>query len=453
MSLKDRLNPQMPQTVSKEFIKAKLEESAKLIEKTSNDLEGLGILEAFLVDEKLNSIYVTGAKNIFLERNGVIQKSTSTFRDNVQLINVIKKNAQEAGINYIENVPYIKFNYKEGINVTATLPPISSVPTMFVKSYHDKISNVKYLEETRAFSKEIALLLEALVSTKTNILVVGEANSLKTTILSALSKLLLINDRGVVVDFRNEIKVQTNNYVSYDFLNLKDEEIKLDILKSVVSSNPNRITINDCSEKCYYEVLNYALSGFKGFMTSINGDSVESGFNNVAQIILKNNPVMNFEQARKSVYRAFDIVILCSKSDSGQRFVSEIAEVDSKEYKINNIFKTNEFFEHCSTGYIPNFYNSLKLNQMPLNSNVFEISYKHTYSQTSPDNFKPSFISKPEQIQPSSNISEDMIKKAQGKFEILKRNAKQNELKAENKENPDNLAEENKEFNSNEQKI
>ena len=185
-------------------------------------------------------------------------------------------------------------------------------------------------------------------------------------------------------------------------------------------------------------------------MTSINGDSIERGFDNVAQIMLKNNPTMNFEQARKSVYRAFDIVIVCLKSENGQRFVSEIAEIDSKEYKINNIFKTNEFFEHCSLGYVPEFYNSLKLNSMPLNSNVFETSYKHTYSQASLDNYKPSFISKPEQIQPSFNTSEDMIKKVQGKFEILKRNAKQNEPKAENKGNFDNLAEENEEFDSNE---
>ena len=84
MSLKDRLN-----TVQKQQIKETKKEEQPKYYKTEQEaqLDTLGAIDTLLANDDLNSIFVSGAKNIYLERRGKTTKSTSTFRDNVQLEN------------------------------------------------------------------------------------------------------------------------------------------------------------------------------------------------------------------------------------------------------------------------------------------------------------------------------------------------------------------------------
>ena len=242
MSLKDRLHTTIKQNEIKEE-----KEQVEYYQNSSiaAQIDSLGVIDTFLADDDINSIYVNGAKNIYIERKGKTHKSTSSFRDNVQLENLIKKYAQNIGYKINEENPYIKFNHKLGINVVATLPPLSSNAVMFVKCYKDKHASFQALQDGQSISKEIALVLEAISALRTNIIIAGERSTLKTTILSTLLKNLPSNDRGVVVDYKAEIKNDSPNFSNFDFSNIKDKKEELDILNSIFISNPDRIYIND----------------------------------------------------------------------------------------------------------------------------------------------------------------------------------------------------------------
>ena len=134
MSLKDRLNSQSNVVVQKEIVKNEPKEKRSSIQiKAENNF---GLLDSFFVDENLNSIYVSGAKNIYIEKNGTIRKITSAFKNNSYLTEIIRNNALKAGVENSENLPFLKFNYKEGVNVYATLPPVSNKPVMKITCYY-----------------------------------------------------------------------------------------------------------------------------------------------------------------------------------------------------------------------------------------------------------------------------------------------------------------------------
>ena len=443
MSLKDRLNVQktvINQELIQNKIKEKIKENTKIPDVTPLNIEGLGILDSFLADENLNSIYVAGAKNVFIEKKGIVLKSTTTFRDNVQLINLIKKSASEAGVEYDENVPFIKFNYKEGINVTATLPPLSSIPTMLIKSYYDNNATLKVLQENKAISKELAMVFEALLMTKANILVAGAPQSLKTTTLSALSKLVPINSQNILIDFKNEIKIDSNNYVSYDFMSLKNEKLRFEILKSILNSNPDRIVANDCPDRILNEIMRYASFGLGGIIASIDALSIEDAVNNASQIVMKSNSNMSFEAAKQFIFKLFNIVVFTSKDDKGQRKISKISELNPNEMKINDIFCLNENSEHQSVGFVPDFY---KLSDnLSINPSIFDENYKHTYYQSAFDSYQSANpISKMRESSTKESFesnSEEIIKKAQERFEELKKNARMAEFQRENQSEENN---------------
>lgn len=455
MSLKDRLNAQPKLIINKDAIKLTPKEEKSPMEQMAINNEGLGVIEPLFIDETLNSISVNGAKNIYVEKKGVIHKSTSTYRDNTQLLNVIKKNAKNAGADI--NSPYIKFNYREGVNITATLPPLSNVPAVFVKCYNDKNGTIKALEESKIISKELSMIFEAISTLKCNILIAGNAQSLKTTVLSAIAKLLPSNSRGVLIDFKNEFTIETPNYTNYNFSIVEDKNIKSDILNSIIASKPDKIVLNDCEEDLLSNLLNSQISGLNGVMTVIEAINPYDAMTKIASLIMKNNPTMDFETAKINAYKAFELIIFCNKDEEGRRTLSKISQLNVEENgncAINDIFCMNEIFEHTSTGFVPDFYRISKINSLPISVNIFDKNYKHTYSQSSGSSIiqqnspyndflkkikenSAKIISEDNSIE--SLNSDDLMKKVQEKFEELKKNAKMQEEKyieqADNQEN------------------
>lgn len=451
MSLKDRLHTTIKQNEIKEE-----KEQVEYYQNSSiaAQIDSLGVIDTFLADDDINSIYVNGAKNIYIERKGKTHKSTSSFRDNVQLENLIKKYAQNIGYKINEENPYIKFNHKLGINVSATLPPLSSNAVMFVKCYKDKHASFQALQDGQSISKEIALVLEAISALRTNIIIAGERSTLKTTVLSTLLKNLPSNDRGVVVDYKAEIKNDSPNFSNFDFSNIKDKKEELDILNSIFISNPDRIYINDCDEKTLSFIDEKIISGLKGVVLTIEAKTPKEAFEKIALGILKNNPKLDYNIARLLAYKSAELVIFVKKDELNNRIISSISQINidlNDNYSIRDIFRYNQS-EHRSCGFIPDFFEEAKLNSLSINSNIFDKDYKHTYQKTTKNEtlyeqtkkvnleilkkFKKDF--NVQESEPKKELSaEEMMIRAQEKFEELKQNIQNNE---ENKESIEDIA-------------
>ena len=451
MSLKDRLHTTIKQNEIKEE-----KEQVEYYQNSSiaAQIDSLGVIDTFLADDDINSIYVNGAKNIYIERKGKTHKSTSSFRDNVQLENLIKKYAQNIGYKINEENPYIKFNHKLGINVSATLPPLSSNAVMFVKCYKDKHASFQALQDGQSISKEIALVLEAISALRTNIIIAGERSTLKTTVLSTLLKNLPSNDRGVVVDYKAEIKNDSPNFSNFDFSNIKDKKEELDILNSIFISNPDRIYINDCDEKTLSFIDEKIISGLKGVVLTIEAKTPKEAFEKIALGILKNNPKLDYNIARLLAYKSAELVIFVKKDELNNRIISSISQINidlNDNYSIRDIFRYNQS-EHRSCGFIPDFFEEAKLNSLSINSNIFDKDYKHTYQKTTKNEtlyeqtkkvnleilkkFKKDF--NVQESEPKKELSaEEMMIRAQEKFEELKQNIQNNE---ENEESIEDIA-------------
>lgn len=403
MSLKDRLqanNRQVVPTSKKE------EEQPKYYQ--SNDaaqqLDSLGVLDALLIDDDINSIYVNGAKNIYINRKGKTHKSTTTYRDNVQLENIIKKNAQNIGIEIDEKNPYISFNHKEGINITATLPPLSSTGTIFIKCYKDKFATLQILQEEQSISKEITLILEALSSLSHNILIAGEKNTLKTTLLSSMAKKLPSNSRGVVIDFEQEFKINNQNIANYNFATLPDKESKENLLNLIIDTKPNRLYINTDDKNIVSQIVLKSQEGLSSLTATICAKSPNDAIEQIKHTILKQNPNMNSKDAQDISYRTFDIIIFVSMDEIGRRKISSISQIEKSHngYEIKDIINFNNG-EHKSTGLIPRFFEDIQLNSLPISANIFDITYKHTYNKKQTEDLLNQFNKK------SANL--DILKK------------------------------------------
>ena len=445
MSLKDRLNNGIRTAKPKEEIKSLSKPSAAAGAAYPN---GINILEAMLIDENVNSVYINGAKNIYIERKGKLLKSTVSFRDNIQLTNLILKLAQEAGIEENEISSYMKFPLKQGILVKAVLPPVCNLPSLYIKCYHDKLATVRNFQDTGIISKELALIFEALASIKYNIIIAGDADTLKTSILSAISKLLPANTRGFIFDNHGEVKTKAPSCSVLNLSSLVKKEA-LEIIHSIITSNPDKIILNDEEENLLNCFIKPLKQGYKGLITTVEALSREEALDKVLKTIKNENPDLNDEDAKNILYSTFNLIIFCKKDREGVRKITSIAEIEKtleNNHIIKDIFVLNKnengIEEHSSTGVIPKLYELAKSDALPINPNIFVNDYKHTYAEiirqeNTSNKFKnidvlKKFKKELNNGQVSLDIasSDDFIKKAQEKFEALKRNAKIQENEA-----------------------
>lgn len=449
MSLKDRLK-----TTQKTPVKVEVEKQPQYFNTNdeSNSFETLGVIDTLLIDEELNSVFVSGAKNVYLNKKGKIHKSTSTFRDNVQLENILKKAALAEGIEPIGENACFKFNHKIGVNVVATLPPLSNVATMFVKCYKDKHATFQTLQEEHSISKEIALVLEALCTIKKNILIVGEENTLKTTLLSALAKKIPTNNRTIIIDNEKELKIDFPNYTSYNFSNFKNNSMFDKLFKSIFLSNPDKIFVNDDEGNVILDALAYLNEGYKGFIATYKAKDEQDAIEKISKEYTSYDEKISKEEAKAMVLNSFDIIVCAKRDEIGRRKVSAISQINllSQQEIVEQIFSLDYLQEHKSTGVVPIFYEDIKNNSLPIGDNIFDGNYKHTYYKGYNKDLTSQFGKKSPNIdilkkfkkelpmqeevteKEEENVQEkeielltgdDLMQKAQEKFNELKKNA------------------------------
>ena len=450
MSLKDRLGS--VQQVKQNTQDEKQEQQPKYYNTDIEaNVDSLGALDTILSDDDLNSVFVSGAKNIYLEKKGKIYKSTTTFRDNVQLENMLKKIALSYGVELDEFNPCFQFNHKIGISVSATVPPLSNIPTVFIKCYKDKHATFQTLQEELSTSKEITLILEALCTIKRNVLIIGSKNTLKTTLLSALAKKIPSNNRTVIIDSENEFKITGQNFTNYDFSKAENETIQSDLLNLIIDTNPDKLIINTKKENVIVESIKKIQNHYRGMVLGFCADNTQDAIEKLSYLYIKYNPHLTFEKARALILSTFDIIISTKKDDLGRRKISAVSQINlfSKSF-IEDIFVL-DYLVHKSTGIVPIFYDDIKTNSLPIGDNIFDINYKHTYHKGLDLDGAMNFSKKSANIDilkkfkkdlPTQNQEdlrkemeqifeekkeEDLIKKAQEKFEEIKKNVQTQE--------------------------
>ena len=90
-----------------------------------DEVFGLGPLEPLLQDPTINDILVNGAKQVYVERAGVIEESNIMFKDNAHLMNIIDKIVSAVGRRIDESSPMVDARLADGSRVNVIIPPLA----------------------------------------------------------------------------------------------------------------------------------------------------------------------------------------------------------------------------------------------------------------------------------------------------------------------------------------
>ena len=331
------------------------EERAQLNQELYDEVTGLGPLETLLKDDTVSDILVNGPQQIFVERNGKLQVSDITFKDEKHLMRIIDKIVSAVGRRVDESNPYVDARLADGSRFNAMVPPIAIDGSLVSirKFKKDKLA-IDDLVQFGAFTEEMAAYLQAAVATRLNIIVSGGTGSGKTTTLNALSSFIDQSERILTVEDTAELQLQQIHVGRMETrppnVEGKGEVTARDCIKNALRMRPDRIIVGETRGEEVIDMLQAMNTGHDGSMTTIHANNARDGISRLENMIAMAGIEMPLKAVRSQIAGAVNLIVQASRLQDGSRRMTSITEITGME---GDVISMQEVFRFQRTGLTP----------------------------------------------------------------------------------------------------
>ena len=246
-----------------------------------------GLLDSIMQDEDITEVMINGHKNIFVERRGRLTKLDRQFKDEEELLKVIRLIVSKVGREVSQSDPIVDTRLPNGSRVNVVLPPIAlDGSTVTIRKFSSDPMTMEKLIGYGSVTPEIARFLRKLVHSRYNIFISGGTGSGKTTFLNALSNFIPSEERIITIEDSAELQIKgVPNLVRLETRNAtassdKDKEITIkDLIKSSLRMRPDRIVVGEVRGAEALDMLQAMNTGHDGSLSTghANSDHGPSG--------------------------------------------------------------------------------------------------------------------------------------------------------------------------------
>jgi pilus assembly protein CpaF len=363
-------------------------ERERLIDEVLDETFGFGPLEMLLKDPTVSDILINGPQKIYVERRGKLEKTDVKFRDNAHLLQIIDRIVSKVGRRVDETSPMVDARLPDGSRVNAIIPPLAlDGPTMSVRRFGTNPLKLDDLLNFKAFTKEMAYLMEAAIKARLNILISGGTGCGKTTLLNTLSSFIPSDERIVTIEDAAELQLQQDHVVRLETrpanIEGKGEVTTRDLVRNALRMRPDRIVIGECRGAEALDMLQAMNTGHEGSLTTLHSNSPRDALARLETMIMMGGFELPVKAMRQQVSSAIDIIIQANRLQGGPRKVTGICEVVGMEQDIiimQDIFRFRQlgidqngraFGQFESTGVRPTFVPRLEAAGIRLPANMF----------------------------------------------------------------------------------
>ncbi len=304
-----------------------------IVKQVFNSFRGLGLLDTIISDETITEVMINGPENIFIEKNGRLQKLDKQFPNEDELLKVIQRIVGDAGREVNQSSPIVDTRLADGSRVNVVLPPIALCgPTMTIRKFSKEPMTMERLIAYGSLTPDIAEKLELLVRAKYNIFISGGTGSGKTTFLNALSNFIPKDERVITIEDSAELQIKgIDNLVSLETRNANAAgagKITIrDLIKSSLRMRPERIVVGEVRGGEALDMLQTMNTGHDGSLSTGHANSTEDMLSRLETMVLQGTAGLPLEAIRQQIASAVDIIIHLSRLRDHTRKTMAITEV------------------------------------------------------------------------------------------------------------------------------
>jgi pilus assembly protein CpaF len=364
-------------------------ERERLIDEVLDETFGFGPLEALLKDPTISDILINGPHKIYVERRGKLEKTDVKFRDNDHLLQIIDRIVSKVGRRVDETSPMVDARLPDGSRVNAIIQPLAlDGPSMSIRRFGANPLRLEDLLNYKAFTPEMAMLLEACIKARLNLIISGGTGCGKTTLLNTLSSFIPHDERIVTIEDAAELQLQQDHVVRLETrppnIEGKGAVNTRDLVRNALRMRPERIIIGECRGPESLDMLQAMNTGHSGSMTTLHANTPRDAQARLETMIMMAGMELPIKAMRQQISSAVDLIVQANRLQGGPRKVTSITEVLNMEQDViimQEVFRYKQLgidqngrahgqFE--ATGVRPAFVNRLEAAGIKLPSNLFQ---------------------------------------------------------------------------------
>jgi len=327
-------------------------ERARLFEQIAAEILGLGPLQALLEDDTITEIMVNGAKNIYIERKGKVQRVPVTFENNEHVLRIIDRIVAPLGRRIDESSPYVDARLQDGSRVNAVIPPISLVgPVLTIRKFSKDPFTVEQLIQFGTITPDAIQFLKACVEARLNIIISGGTGSGKTTFLNVLSSFIPSDERIITIENAAELQLRQEHVVTLESrppnIEGRGEITIRDLVINALRMRPERIIVGECRGGETLDMLQAMNTGHDGSMTTAHANSPRDALSRIETMCLMAGMDLPVRAIREQVSGAVDLVAQVARMRDGTRKVVSISEISGME---GDVITMTDIFTFEQTG-------------------------------------------------------------------------------------------------------
>jgi pilus assembly protein CpaF len=364
-------------------------ERERLIDEVLDETFGFGPLEMLLKDPTVSDILVNGPFKVYVERRGKLEKTDVKFRDNDHLMQIIDRIVSKVGRRVDETTPLVDARLPDGSRVNAVIQPIAlDGASLSIRRFGANPLKLEDLLNFKAFTPEMAMVMEASIKARLNIVISGGTGCGKTTLLNTLSSFIPHDERVVTIEDAAELQLQQDHVVRLETrppnIEGKGAVVTRDLVKNALRMRPERIIIGECRGGETLDMLQAMNTGHSGSMTTLHANTPRDAQARLETMIMMGGVELPIKAMRQQISSAVDVIIQANRLQGGPRKITSITEVLGMEQDViimQEIFRFKQlgidqngraYGQFEATGVRPTFVSRLEQAGIKLPTNLFQ---------------------------------------------------------------------------------
>ncbi len=361
----------------------------RLTQEIADDILGYGPVEPYLRDPSLSEVMVNGPYDIWIERDGRLQRVNARFANEGHLRRTIDKIVARVGRRVDESSPMVDARLPDGSRVNAVIPPLALDGSLLtIRKFAADPYSVSDLVTFGSLTPRSAEFLQACVKGALNIVVSGGTGAGKTTTLNVLSSFIPSDERIVTIEDAAELQLLQEHVLRLESrpanIEGKGAVTIRDLVRNALRMRPDRIVVGEVRDASALDMLQAMNTGHDGSICTVHSNSPRDTLSRIETMVLMAGMDLPMRAIREQIASAIDLIVHQTRLSDGSRRITHITEVERMEGEVitlQDIFVYDHSFGQdengmpCgrlrATGLRPKLAETLTQNRIPVDPMLF----------------------------------------------------------------------------------
>lgn len=290
-------------------------------------IDGFGPLSDLMRDRSITDILVNGPDEIWIERDGKLQRTAVRFDTPEQLDHLIERLLGDAGERIDLAKPIADARLEDGSRLHVVLPPLAPKgPLVSIRRFPARALQLHDLVDLGMLDRSNADALCAATQDRRTIVITGGTGTGKTTLLNALLSEVPSTERVVTIEETAELRPGCAHAVA---LVARDANVEsagstdmLSLLRAALRMRPDRIVVGEVRGPEALVALDAMSTGHPGSMLTLHARSAVDAIDRMTALALSAGTRASEATLRFSVEQAFDVIVHLARKGAERRVVA-----------------------------------------------------------------------------------------------------------------------------------